>query len=237
MDILTLCICCLVGGLVIFIIALVLGQKRMRQVESVMRELAERHGGHFTPGNLLYNPCVTFQEGGRRLRLYAALGGRDDPSHTELRVELPETPGAGVTKGSEPSLNVRLHSFKTRLTVTLGAKPYLTGDMAFDEAFDARGAPEALLRRCLNPEVRQSLLALKAYRPAARIGRVRGWLPGKKDKNAGTEFPAPKPVFERVLHPSLQFIFYTAGLPVDLESWEPRLEAARLMLGQVGGGM
>ena len=240
MDLLTLCSCCFLGGLIIFIVALVMGQKRMRQVEEVMRQLAERHGSSFTPGNLLYNPCITLNEGGRQLRLYAALGGRDDPSHTELRVELPDDlegsfiPPAGSSgRVTGPSLSVRPHSFKTRLTITLGAKPFLTGDQAFDEAFDARGAPEELVRRCLNPQVRQSLLALKAYRPVVRIGRVRSWLPGKQDKTQATEAPAPRPFLERILHPALQFTFYTAGLPADLDTWEPRLEAARLMLEQV----
>mgnify|MGYP001028054717 FL=1 len=240
MDLLTLCSCCFLGGLIIFIVALVLGQKRMRQVEEVMRQLAERQGGHFTPGNLLYNPCITLNEGGRQLRLYAALGGRDDPSHTELRVELLDDLGGAFTpavdaggKAASPYLSVRPHSFKTRLTITLGAKPFLTGDQAFDEAFDARGAPEELVRRCLNPQVRQSLLALKAYRPVVRIGRVRSWLPGKRDKTQATVAPAPRPFLERILHPSLQFTFYTAGLPADIETWEPRLEAARLMLAQV----
>ena len=243
MDLLTLCSCCFLGGLIIFIVALVMGQKRMRQVEEVMRQLAERHGGSFTPGNILYNPYITLIDGERQLRLYAALGGRDDPSHTELRVNLPDDLGTatGLGGGAEgstvtavrPSLHIRPHSFKTRLTITLGARPYLTGDQAFDEVFDVRGAPESLLQRCLTPEVRQSLLAMKSYRPAARVGRVRNWLPGRRDKTAPPEMQAQKTFWERILHPALQFTIYTAGLPADIDTWEPRLATARLLLAQV----
>ena len=67
-------------------------------------------------------------------------------------MNLPDALGAATAQGGgsegstvtavHPSLHIRPHSFKTRLTITLGAKPYLTGDQAFDEAFDTRGAPE-----------------------------------------------------------------------------------------------
>ena len=74
---------------------------------------------------------------------------------------------------------------------------------------------------------------MKPYRPAARVGRVRNWLPGRRDKTAPPEMQAQKTSWERILHPALQFTFYTAGLPTDIETWEPRLTTARLLLAQV----
>mgnify|MGYP001097230864 FL=1 len=237
MDLLTLCLCCLVASVVIFVVALVLGQKRMRQVEAVMRQVGERHGASFTPGNLIFNPCITFAEGDLQLRMYAALGGRDDPSHTELRVWLPESYLAGMAApavmagsraASGPAMHIRPHSFSTRLTVTLGAKPYLTGEQEFDETFDARGAPPALLERCLTADVRRSLLELKAYRPAVRLGRLRDWLIREKDDR----FPQSSGLIDRLLHPRLQLVFSTAGLPTEAEAWEARLTAGKLLLNR-----
>jgi hypothetical protein len=230
MDIITLCSCCAAGILVIFGIALVLGQRRMRQVEGLMRQLAERHGASFTPGNILFNPCITFREGELELRLYAALGGRDDPSHTELHLDLPdlplvETQNLAPLPAPQPHLHIRPHSFKTRLTVTLGAKPYLTGDQAFDAEFDVRGTPEALLQHCLVPDVRQCLLELKANRPAARLARqspLRHRLSALRNPKTAATPP-----------PALQYRFYTAGLPTDIAAWEPRLAAARLLLSRI----
>jgi len=245
MNLLTLCLICFGASLVIFIIALIMGQARMRQIETVMRQLAEKHGATFTPGTLIYNPYITFQDPGLELRLYGALGGRSDPSHTELRAVLPEglrlfyppyrgepfphslPPFRGEPEGgrAEPEAahaSIRPHSFLTRLTVTLGAKPYLTGDRAFDAAFDVRGAPEALLRRALTPQVRQQLVAMKDDRPALRLWRKRSLLPSRSDKG-GT--------FRLVwVPPALHYFFYTAGLPAELAEWEPRIAAGRLLL-------
>ena len=198
MNLLTLCLICFGASLVIFVIALIMGQARMRQIETVMRQLAEKHGATFTPGTLIYNPYILFNDletqdvaslrdnsrQGVELRLYGALGGRSDPSHTELRAILPEglrlfsssftgEPEGGKGEPAAAQLYIRPHSFLTRLTVTLGAKPYLTGDRAFDAAFDVRGAPEALLRRTLTPQVRQQLLAMKDDRPFLRLWRKR----------------------------------------------------------------
>ena len=81
--------CCLFGSLGFIILVLLMGQQRMRQVEGVMRKLAERHGAAFKPGNLIDYPYITFRDGDLELRLTAALGGKNDPSHTELRLTLP----------------------------------------------------------------------------------------------------------------------------------------------------
>ena len=245
MNLLTLCLICFGASLVIFVIALVMGQARMRQIETVMRQLAEKHGGTFTPGTLIYNPYITFLDQGLALRLYGALGGRSDPSHTELRATLPDNlhltpppyggkpsplsfpPTRGEAEGGrgEPAaarLSIRPHSFLTRLTITLGAKPYLTGERVFDAAFDVRGEPEALLRRTLTPQVRQQLLAMKDDRPAARVWRKRSLLPS---------LPTKGETFRLVwTPPAMHYFFYTAGLPAELAEWEPRLAAGRTLL-------
>lgn len=196
MSMLTLCLICFGASLVIFVIALIMGQQRMHQIEAVMRQLAELYGASFTPGNIIYNPYITFRDAEKQataslrveVRLYAALGGRSDPSHTELRAVLPENfhvfsppyreePEGG--KGESETVHLRLHphSFLTRLTITLGAKPYLTGEKVFDDAFDLRGTPDTLLRRTFTPQVRRSLLAIKDDRPALYLGRKRSLLP------------------------------------------------------------
>jgi hypothetical protein len=221
MSLLTLCLVCFSASVVIFIFAMIVGQSRMRQIRASMRQLADQHGASFTPGNLIYNPYITFHDQGLELRLYAALGGRDDPSHTELRATLPDS----MALDPASKLQLRPHSFFTRLTVTLGAKPYLTGEKAFDDAFDVRGAPEALLRRSLTPQARRSLLALKVDRPALFLGRRRGLLPVRS--------PAGEPFRLRWAPAAMQYYFYTAGLPAELEAWEPRLAAGRLLINNI----
>jgi hypothetical protein len=226
MNLLTLCLICFGASLVIFVIALIMGQQRMRQIEAVMRQLAEKYGASFTPGNIIYNPYITFHDVatqdiaslGLELRLYAALGGRSDPSHTELRAILPDT----LSLDPESRLRLRLHSFLTRLTITLGAKPYLTGEKAFDDAFDLRGTPDTLLRRTFTPQLRRSLLAIKIDRPALHLGRQKTF--NIKTLERGT--------FKRfnVQRSKLQYYFYTAGLPSELAEWEPRIEVGRLLL-------
>lgn len=226
MDLLTLCTCCLISTVVIFAVALILGQKRMRQVENVMRQLAERHEAQFTPGTIILNPYITFTERKLELRLIAALGGRDDPSHTELVAKIPTFPAeSAAATGPDavrPHLRLRPHSFSTRLTITLGAKPYLTGDQPFDAAFDLRGQPEALLRSAFTPEIRHKLLELKANRPSVRLGRWRSWLPARPVSG--------QPFRLRWLPPQWQYRFYTTGLPAELAEWEPRLQAGRALL-------
>ena len=245
MNLLTLCLICFGASLVIFIIALIMGQRRMRQIETVMRQLADKNGATFTPGTLIYNPYISFQDHGLELRLYGALGGRSDPSHTELRAALPEglrlitppyrqepsplslPPTRGEPEGGrgEPEaahLSIRPHSFLTRLTVTLGARPYLTGERAFDAAFDVRGEPEALLRRTLTSQARQQLLAMKDDRPVLRLWFKRSLLPS---------LPPKGETFRLVwTPPALHYFFYTAGLPSELAEWGPRLEAGRTLL-------
>ncbi len=230
MNLLTLCLICFGASLVIFVIALIMGQQRMRQIETVMRQLAEKYGASFTPGNIIYNPYITFQDQGLEVRLYAALGGRSDPSHTELRAILPDT----LSLDAESHLRLRLHSFLTRLTITLGAKPYLTGEKVFDDAFDLRGAPDILLRRTFTPQVRRSLLAIKVDRPALHLGRKRSLLPQRlvETQNLASQ---PQDLASSLTRlgwapPRLYYYFYTAGLPSELAEWEPRIAAGRLLL-------
>jgi hypothetical protein len=289
MDLLTLCFFCLITTVIIFVIAMIFGQKRMRQVEGVMRQVAERHGGEFTPGNLVFNPYITLSEGiqvqdtapGRllrreghpprndpagkehragiehpagieqetgtehrlELRMIAALGGRDDPSHTEVVVKLPpdlvqvihelggeehrlggeeHRLGGEEHRRSNPHFQLRPHSFRTRLTITLGVQPFLTGDKAFDAAFDLRGAPATLLRRLITPAVRSCVLELSANHPAACLARQRRLLPSRAESGGSYQLRWKKP--------TLIFSFYTAGLPTEPADWEPRLQAAKLLL-------
>jgi hypothetical protein len=241
MNLLTLCLICFGASLVIFVIALIMGQQRMRQIEAVMRQLAEKYGASFTPGNIIYNPYLTFRDVEPQdtaslrveLRLYAALGGRSDPSHTELRAVLPENfhvfsppykvePEGGRGESETAHLRLRPHSFLTRLTITLGAKPYLTGEKAFDDAFDLRGTPDILLRRTFTPPVRRSLLAIKVDRPALHLGRKRSLLPSRP--------PTGEPFRLQWAPPELHYYFYTAGLPSELAEWEPRIAVGRLLL-------
>jgi hypothetical protein len=252
MNIFTLCLICSGASLVIFVIALIMGQARMRQIETAMRQLAEKHGATFTPGTLIYNPYITFRDHGLDVRLYGALGGRSDPSHTELRAILPEDlrlttppysgeplphslpPFRGELEGgrAEPEaahLSIRPHSFLTRLTVTLGAKPYLIGERAFDAAFDVRGAPDALLRRILTPQARQQLLAMKDDRPVLRLWRKRSLLPQRLPNAGSPDLTSPRARLGWAPH-RLHFYFYTAGLPAELAEWEPRLEVGRMLL-------
>ena len=250
MNLLTLCLICFGASLVIFIIALIMGQARMRQIETVMRQLAEKNGAAFTPGTIIYNPYITFQDHGLESRLYGALGGRSDPSHTELRAILPEglrlfsppyrgepSPLSLPSTRGEPAaahLYIRPHSFLTRLTVTLGASPYLTGDRAFDAAFDVRGGPEALLRRTLTPQTRQQLLAMKDDRPVLRLWRKRSLLPQRLVETQNLASLPPDLTSSRPrlgwAPPRLNYFFYTAGLPSELAEWEPRIEAGRTLL-------
>jgi len=226
MDLLTLCTCCFFSTVIIFIVAMILGQKRMRQVEVVMRQLAERHSAQFTPGTLIFNPYITFEDRGLSLRLISALGGRDDPSHTELLVSLPFEKVSAVLS-PQSRLRLRTHNFATRLTITLGAKPILTGDQAFDSAFDLRGAPDVLVKRAITPEIRHQLVSLKENRPSVRLYRHRSLLP-IRTRNGEPALLHWEPV-------TLQYSFCTGGLPADVADWEPRLQTGRQLLNNILG--
>jgi hypothetical protein len=216
--------CCVIGSVGFIIMVWLLGQQRMRQVEGVMRKLAERHGASFKPGNLIDNPSILFQEGDLELRLYAALGGRNDPSHTELRLTLPGS--ANLDAASCLYLRSVSHGLLPRLVIHRGAKPYLTGEREFDEAFDVRGLPEPLLKRTLTADARRELLDLQHLRPTLRLARRRSLLP---------RITSRRPLRLHFLPPALQFSFYTAGLPTEINDWEPRLKAGRLLVANVLG--
>ena len=214
--------CCVLGSIGFIILVLLMGHQRMRQVEGVMRKLAERHGAEFKPGNLIDYPTISFREGDLELRLVAALGGKNDPSHTELRLTLPED--ARLDPTSCLYLRPVSHSLLPRLTTPRRAHPYLTGERAFDEAFDVRGIPEQLLKRTLTPAARTSLLELQPYRPALKLARKRTLLPRLKSRHPfRLHFPPPV----------LQFSFYLAGLPPEINDWEPRLQAGRLLVANL----
>ena len=214
--------CCLLGSVGFIILVLLMGQQRMRQVEGVMRKLAERHGAAFKPGNLIDYPHISFREGDLELRLYAALGGKNDPSHTDLRLTLPED--ARLDPTSCLYLRQVSHSLLPRLTIPRRAQPYLTGEREFDEVFDVRGLPETLLKRTLTAATRASLLELKAYRPSLKLARKRSLLPRLKSRRPfRLHFPPPV----------LQFSFYLAGLPPEINDWEPRLQAGRLLVANL----
>jgi hypothetical protein len=215
--------CCLFGGLGFFILVFIMGHQRMRQVEELMRQLAKRYGASFKRGNLIDYPYIAFHEGELELRLYAALGGRSDPSHTKLRLTLPDS--AGLDPSSCLYLRPVSHGILPRLVIARGAKPYLSGEREFDAAFDVRGAPDTLLRRTLTTEMRRSLLELKPYRPAVGLRRQRRLLP--------TRPPAGEPFRLYWAPPGLKFTFYTAGLPPELVDWEPRLRAGRMLVANI----
>ena len=214
--------CCLLGSLGFIILVLLMGQQRMRQVEGVMRKLAERHGAAFKPGNLIDYPYITFRDGDLELRLTAALGGKNDPSHTELRLTLPEA--AGLDPASCLYLRPVSHGLLPRLTTHRNAHPFLTGEREFDEVFDVRGLPEQLLKRTLTPDARHSLLELQPYRPALKLARKRHLLPRLKSRRPfRLHFPPP----------TMQFSFYLAGLPPEIKDWEPRLQAGRMLVANL----
>jgi hypothetical protein len=215
--------CCLFGGLGFIILVFIMGQQRMRQVEELMRQLAEKHGASFKRGNLIDYPYIAFHDGELELRLYAALGGRSDPSHTELRLSLPDS--VGLDPASCLYLRPVSHGILPRVVIARGARPYLSGEREFDETFDVRGAPDTLLQRILNPEIRRSLLELKPYRPAVGLRRKRSLLP--------TRPPAGEPFRLYWAPPGLKFTFYTAGLPPELADWEPRLKLGRMLVANL----
>jgi hypothetical protein len=216
----------LFGSLGFIILLLLMGQQRMRQVEGVMRKLAERHGAAFKPGNLIDYPYITFRDGDLELRLTAALGGKNDPSHTELRLSLPfqsQQPPA-LDPASCLYLRPVSHGLLPRITIQRGAHPFLTGQREFDEAFDVRGLPEGLLKRTLTPAARTSLLELQPYRPALKLARKRYLLPRLKSRRPfRLHFPPP----------ALHFTFYLAGLPPEIKDWEPRLQVGRLLVANL----
>lgn len=214
--------CCIFGSLGFIILVWLLGQQRMRQVESLMRKLAERHGAAFKPGNLIDYPYISFQDGDLELRLSAALGGKSDPSHTELRLTLPAS--AGLEPASCLYLRPVAHSLQARLTTPLRARPYLAGEREFDELFDVRGLPEPLIKRTLTPEARRRLLDLQQFRPSIKLALKRAWLPRLQSR---------RPFRLHIPPPALHFTFYTAGLPSEINDWEPRLQAGRLLIANL----
>jgi len=215
--------CCLFGGLGFILLVFIMGQQRMRQVESLMQKLAEKHGASFKRGNLIDYPYITFHDGNLDLRLRAALGGKNDPSHTELRLTLPDS--ANLDPSACLYLRPVSHGILPRIAIRRGARPYLTGDREFDAAFDIRGNPEPLLRRILTPEVRRDLLEQAPYRPAIKLARQRSWLPSRQ--------PAGEPFRLYWPPPALKFTFYTAGLPPELDQWEPRIKLGRTLVANM----
>lgn len=217
--------CCLFGGLGFILLVFIMGQQRMRQVEELMRQLAKRYGASFKRGNLIDFPYIAFHEGELELRLYAALGGRNDPSHTELRLTLPDS--ANLDPASCLYLRLVSHGILPRVVIARGAQPYLTGEREFDAVFDVRGNPEPLLRRILTPEVRRSLLEHAPYRPMIKLTRKRSLLPSRP--------PAGEPFRLVWAPPRLKFTFYTAGLPPEVTDWEPRLKLGRMLVANLLG--
>lgn len=215
--------CCLFGGLGFILLVFIMGHQRMRQVEELMRLLAKKHGASFKRGNLIDYPYIAFHEGDLELRLYAALGGRNDPSHTELRLTLPDS--ANLDPAACLYLRLVSHGILPRLSIHRGARPYLSGEREFDAAFDVRGAPNTLLQRTLKPEIRRSLLELTPYRPMIKLARKRSLLPSRP--------PAGQPFRLHWPPPALKLTFYTAGLPPELADWEPRLRLGRMLVANL----
>lgn len=225
MDTSTFYQCCLIGGFVFLLLVFIMGQQRMRQVEALMSKLAEKQGAGFKRGNLIDYPYITFRDGDLELRLKAALGGKNDPSHTELHFTLHDS--ANLDPASCLYLRPASHGILPRLTIHRGARPYLTGNREFDATFDIRGNPESLLRRILTPEVRRDLLEYAPYRPMIKLARKRNWLPSRS--------PAGEPFRPYWASPRLHFTFYTAGLPPELDDWEPRLKLGRMLVANLLG--